>query len=153
MSSPRDELLVNLEQLPARVARLVEGKSRERLERAGPGGGWGAVENLAHLRDFDEVTLERVEQILSGLTPELELFDTDLRAIELDYHAQDPFAALRDFERLRRELVDRLAALPPEAWQRTARHPVLGAITLEELIRRLAEHGEQHFATLRDEVL
>ena len=153
MSSPREELLVDLGQLPGRLARLIEGKSRERLERAGPGGGWGAVENLAHLRDFDEVTLERVEQILSGLTPELELFDTDLRAIELDYHAQNPLQALADFQRLRRELVDRLAALPPEAWLRTARHPVLGEITLEELVRRLAEHGEQHFATLRDEVL
>ena len=153
MSSPREELLVSLGQLPGRLARLIEGKSRERLERAGPGGGWGAVENLAHLRDFDEVTLDRVEQILSGANPELEVFDTDLRAIELDYHAQDPFKALADFERVRQDLIDRLAALPPEAWQRTARHPVLGEITLEDLIRRLAEHDEQHYETLRDEIL
>lgn len=153
MSFQPDELLERMSTFPSRLSRLLGNYSPERLRRAAPGGGWGAVEHLAHLRDFDQVTLDRVEQILGGESPEIEVFDTDVRAIELDYHAQDPAKMLAEFSRLREELIDRLRALPPEAWERTARHAILGEITLRELIQRLDEHSQLHFQTLKDEVL
>ncbi len=150
MAEAREQLLSRLRQFPDRLARLVEGRSVESLRRAGAGGAWGVVEHLCHLRDYDEVSLERVERMLVEDNPELELFDTDLMAIERDYHSQNPFDALAAFRRLRQRLVARLAQLTPEQWQRTARHPHLGEVNLDWLARYIDEHDQEHYQAIKD---
>lgn len=150
MSEEREQMLERMGRLPERVIRLIEQESLEDLRRAGPGGSWGAVEHVAHLRDFDDVSLDRVDQILSEDDPELDLFDTDLRAIENDYHAQNPFDTAEAFRRVRSELVNRLDGLSDDDWQRTGHLAGNGEITLESLIQRLDQHDEQHFHELRD---
>lgn len=153
MPTEREELLDRMRRLPDRIARLVEDKSKDELTRAGAGGEWGAVEHLAHLRDFDETTVERVKQIITGTQPELEAFDTDLRAIELDYHAQDPAEVLQGFRDIRQQLLEFLADLPDESWALTAQHPTVGTLTLEALIQNLDEHDHGHYRVLRDDIL
>jgi hypothetical protein len=153
MPSEREAMLERMRRQPDRLARLIEGKPDEVLRRPGAGGEWGAIEHLAHLRDFDEVTLDRLDQILNEVEPELEMFDTEVRAIEQDYHAQDPHRMLEEFRELRNTLVHRLEALSEEEWQRTADHPELGRVMLESLIQRLDAHDQSHFQTLRDDVL
>lgn len=153
MPATREEMLDRLRRMPDRLARLVEGKSEADLRRAGAGGDWGAVEHLANLEDFDNVSLERIEQVLSGETPELEEFDTDLRAIEMDYHAQDPFETLERFREHRQQLVERLEGLSDEDWQRTALHPTRGLVTLEELVDWIDQYDQRCLKVLRDEVL
>lgn len=153
MSSPRDEIIERLRRVPDRLARLIENKSGERLRQAGAGGSWGAVEHLAYLSDFEEVTLDRVKQIITGQQPEIELFDTDVRAIEMDYHGQDPLKTLERFREDRQELLQLLTPLPDEAWGLTANHSDLGLITLAELIQRLDEHNQSHLQSVKEELL
>jgi hypothetical protein len=150
MICTHEEMLERMGRLPERIIRLIEDKSLEDLRRAGPGGSWGAVEQVAHLRDFDDVSLDRIDQILSEDDPELDLFDTDVRAIERDYHAQNPFETAEDFRRVRSKLVNRLDGLNDEDWGRTARIADPGPITLETLVRQLDEHDAEHFNALRD---
>lgn len=150
MPSDHDQVLERMSRLPDRIRRLIADESDSDLKRAGIGGSWGAVEHIAHLKDFDEVSLDRVEQILQSDDPQLSVFDSDLRAIELDYHAQDPRQTVEAFETLREMLVNRLDGLSEEEWQRTARHPGLGSITLEALIQRLDQHDAQHFRAIKD---
>jgi hypothetical protein len=150
MSEEREQMLERMGRLPERVIRLIEQESLDELRRAGPSGSWGAVEHVAHLRDFDDVSLDRIDQILSEDDPELDLFDTDLRAIENDYHAQNPFETAEAFRLIRSELVNRLDGLSDDDWQRTAHIPSIGDLTLETLIQQLDQHDEQHFHALRD---
>jgi hypothetical protein len=150
MSEEREQMLERMGRLPERVIRLIEQESLDELRRAGPSGSWGAVEHVAHLRDFDDVSLDRIDQILSEDDPELDLFDTDLRAIENDYHAQNPFEAAEAFRLIRSELVNRLDGLSDDDWQRAAHIPSIGDLTLETLIQQLDQHDEQHFHALRD---
>jgi hypothetical protein len=150
MTCTHEQMLERMGRLPERIIRLIEHESLEDLRRAGPGGSWGAVEHVAHLRDFDDVSLDRIDQILSEDDPELDLFDTDVRAIERNYHAQNPFETAEEFRRARSELVNRLDGLQDEEWNRTARHPDSGRITLEKLVQQLDEHDEEHFHALRD---
>ncbi|HVX30319.1 MAG TPA: DinB family protein [Nitrolancea sp.] len=150
MDQSRAEMLERMGRMPERVIRLIEQESLDDLLRAGPGGSWGAVEHVAHLRDFDEVSLDRIDQILNEDHPELDFFDTDLRAIENDYHAQNPFEAAEEFRRIRSELVNRLDGLSEADWQRTGHIAELGDITLESLIQQLDQHDELHFHALRD---
>ncbi len=150
MSEERERMLERMGRLPERMIRLIEQESLDDLRRAGPGGSWGAVEHVAHLRDFDDVSLDRIDQILSEDNPELDFFDTDLRAIENDYHAQNPFETAEAFREIRSELVNRLDGLSDADWQRTAHITDIGDVTLETLIQQLDQHDEQHFHALRD---
>lgn len=150
MPSDNKQILERMSRLPERILRLIADESDADLKRAGIGGSWGAVEHIAHLKDFDQVSLDRVEQILQEEDPELDIFDTDVRAIERDYHAEDPRQTAAEFETLRAMLVSRLEGLTEAEWQRTARHPELGAITLESLIQGLDEHDGQHLHALKD---
>lgn len=150
IASEYEQMLERMSRVPERIQRLIAEVSDEDLCRAGPGGSWGAVEHIAHLKDFDEVTLERVGSISQQDDPEIEDFDTDMRAIEQDYHATNPRATAGEFERLRAILVNRLDGLSDDEWRRTARHPELGTLTLETLIRRLDEHDAQHVRAIKD---
>ncbi|HVB63622.1 MAG TPA: DinB family protein [Nitrolancea sp.] len=150
MTCTHEEMLERMGRFPERVIRLIEHESLDDLRRAGPGGSWGAVEHVAHLRDFDDVSLDRIDQILSDNAPELDLFDTDVRAIERDYHAQNPLETAEEFRRVRSKLVNRLDGLKDEDWHRTARISGRAPITLETLIRQLDEHDAEHFSALRD---
>ena len=150
MTCTREQMLERMGRLPERVIRLIEHESLDDLRRAGPGGSWGAVEHVAHLRDFDDVSLERIDQILNEDDPELDAFDTDVRAIERDYHAQNPFETAEEFRRVRSKLVNRLDGLQEEEWQRMAHLPSAGQITLDKLVQQLDEHDEEHFHALRD---
>lgn len=149
-SDDRQELLDRLRRFPDRVTALIEDVSVDTLRKAGCGGQWGAVEILAHLRDFDAETLRRLDRILTEDDPELEEFDPDLMAIERGYAQEDPFEALAAFRELREELVERLSQLDDVQWARTARHPEFGRITLAELIERLTQYDQEAYRRLRD---
>lgn len=150
MTGTDEQLLERMERFPDRIIRLIEDESLEDLLRAGAGGSWGAVEHIAHLKDFDDVSLERIDQILQEDDPELELFDTDVRSIELDYHAQNPFGTAQAFRVARSKLVRRLAGLQPADWSRTANHPEVGRISLQQLVQQIDEHDAHHFDALRE---
>jgi hypothetical protein len=153
MPSDHDQMLERMRRLPDRIQRLIADESDDDLKRAGIGGSWGAVEHIAHLKDFDDVSLDRVERILQDDDPELDIFDTDVRAIERDYHAEDPRQSAEEFDTLRSMLVNRLESLSEDDWQRTARHPELGSISIESLIQRLDEHDAQHYRALKDVIV
>ena len=150
MIGTHEEMLERMGRIPERVIRLIEHEPLEDLRRAGPGGSWGAVEHVAHLRDLDDVSLDRIDRILSENVPELDMFDTDVRAIERDYHARNPLETAEEFRSVRSKLVNRLDGLNDEDWDRTARIGDSAPITLETLIRQLDEHDAEHMNALRD---
>ena len=60
-------------------------------------GGWGLVEILPHLRDWELIFRDRVALILEEEEPALEEYDDSLWAIEHDYRDQDPQVAFQEF--------------------------------------------------------
>lgn len=145
-----EALILALAALPVDLERTLQGHSAEALLRPASDGGWGVVENLCHLRDWEEVFAERVEAILHQERPWLPAFDDELWAIERDYRGQNPARVLDRFRELRSRLVDQLTGLPSAAWTRTGEHEVHGLISLEWLIDHVRDHGEQHLAQIRD---
>ena len=77
-------------------------------------GGWGVVEIIPHLRDWEEIYLDRATRILNEDRPALPGFDDTLWSIERDYRGQDPYETFADFAALRGELVALLQAATPE---------------------------------------
>ncbi len=112
---------------------------------------WAPVEIVAHLRDVErEVNLPRLEAVLSRNDPHLPAFDTDRWASERAYLEQDGPETLDDFSQARMETIARLSALDLNAWERAARHTLLGPTTLHELMKIATEHDWLHMAQLRE---
>ena len=145
-----DEIVSALAAMPGGLERMLDGRPEEALMRPARDGGWGVVEVLPHLRDWEEIFGQRVQAILTTDHPSLESFDDELWAIERDYRGQDPMATLAHFRELREDLVDKVRDLPPEAWERTAEHEVHGPITLGWLVDRITSHDTEHCEQIRD---
>ncbi|MGH9173671.1 MAG: DinB family protein, partial [Vicinamibacterales bacterium] len=64
-----DELIDRLREFPDRLRALIANASDDDLARAAPGGGWGPVEIFCHLRDAEELFVERVDRILTEDEP------------------------------------------------------------------------------------
>lgn len=132
------------------LQRLIADRSDNDLRQAARDGGWGAVEILAHLRDWEEITHQRVWRMLEEDHPELEEYDDSLWAIEHEYGSQDGHQVFAHVGGLRRDLVERLRDLDHSEWQRTAVLSMRGEITLIWLLRNLTRHDERHLADVRE---
>jgi hypothetical protein len=146
----RDDLLDRLRDFPAGLRAAIDGVDDVLLTRAGPGGGWGAVEIFCHLRDWDEIYAVRIERILATDAPAIAAVDDDLWPIQRDYHRQDPHAVLAEFSKRRGALASRLDPLDPAQWQRLGIHFEHGRRSLHWFAERIALHDADHATQLRD---
>jgi hypothetical protein len=105
---------------------------------------------LPHLRDWEEIYLERAQRIVAEDHPHLPGFDDELWSIERDYRGQDPVATMDDFRRLREDHVAFLRGLPPEAWTRPGTHGYYGEITLQWMENHVCDHDQEHLQQARD---
>lgn len=144
------ELLAALRATPAELERLTSGQSDEALARPASDGEWGVVEILPHLGDWEEVQQAWIHRLLDEDTPELDLIDDSLWAIERDYAGQPPVESLATFAERRAETAYLLDSLDDEAWQRQAMHPRVGRITLHQLAERMCDHDAKHIEQVRD---
>ncbi|MCJ7676543.1 MAG: DinB family protein [Anaerolineales bacterium] len=113
-------------------------------------GAWSLTEIVCHLRDIDyEVHQPRLERILSTASPFLPAVDTDPWADVRHYAAQSGPDALELLAERRVQLLRQLESLPSEAWDRPARHALLGPTSLAEVASIAADHELLHLADIR----
>jgi HAD superfamily hydrolase (TIGR01549 family) len=106
---------------------------------------WALVEILCHLRDVEgEVNYPRLRSIIENDNPFIKGFDTDLWAEERRYIEQDGPAALEQFMRNRLRILQMMAELDEQNWQRVARHSIFGPTTLTEISAIMAGHDRVH---------
>lgn len=146
----RDEIVHALGHYPAEFKRIVDANDRAALLRPAFDGGWGVVEILPHLRDWEEIYFERASRILTDDEPQLASFDDTLWSIERDYRGKDPYQTFTDFAGLRRQLVELLFNASPDEWQRTAIHGYYGQVSLQWMADHICDHDEEHLQQARD---
>ncbi len=150
----RETILAELAALPVELDRLViRPYGREALYRPAADGGWGVVEILPHLRDWEAIYYERARAIVEEDLPRLPAYDDSLWAIERDYRSQDPIETLGELIEMRERLVAFLAELPPEAWQREGEHSAYGRITLHWMANLMCDHDKEHLQQAIDAVV
>ncbi len=145
-----ERIIADLTAFPDDLSRLLADQPKEALLAPASDGGLGVVELLPHLRDWEQIFLGRVDQILMEDGPVLPAFDDELWAIERDYRGQDPAVVLREFLSLRADLVEHLAHADEESWHRTAEHETYGEITLLWLAGQVVASDADHAARIRD---
>jgi HAD superfamily hydrolase (TIGR01549 family) len=115
---------------------------------------WCPTEILCHMRDVDrEVNLARIKKVLTETNPFISGKDTDPWANERKYICQNGPEALQKFITARLELLSLLQDLPPESWQRRARHAILGPTSLAELVSIIAAHDRLHIQQMNQDLL
>lgn len=141
----REAILAELASLPVEFDRLVlRPYDPETLMQPAADGGWGVVEILPHLRDWEEIYYERAQAIVQEDNPRLMAQDDSLWAIERDYRSQNPADTLAELSEMRERLVALLTDLQPEDWERTGEHSAFGRITLHWLMNQLCDHDREH---------
>ena len=147
--SALDDLVDTLAAMPARLREVVSDASADELSRAAVGGGWGPVEVFCHLRDLENLFIERVTRILDEDDPYLQTVDETLWPIERDYAAQNPWQALEQFSEHRQDFVRILSGLDASQWLRRGYHQDNGEQTVLWYAQHAAEHDAMHEQQLR----
>jgi len=151
-----ETLLLTLESTPVLMERAATGLSDTCARTRPAGGGFSFVENLWHLADLEREGFGvRIRRILSEPTPELANFDGDRVARERNYQARGVEAGLFAFAEARRANLEVLRSVTGLQWLRSGTQERVGAVTLADLPRHMAEHDRSHtsdVAALLDEI-
>lgn len=110
---------------------------------------WSMLEHICHLRDYDQLMLERYSKIVSQERPKLRLLDADATAAARRYTSQDVVREVRELESVRRQCLELLHALPARLWQRRGVHPERGEKSIAELVAHHLDHEARHLSAMR----
>lgn len=129
---------------PARLARLIEGISAQKLRRRPARDKWSIVEILAHLAEDEFASSWRYRQMIEHDGVTLFAFDQELWAGLSNYATWNAHEALELFRLLRAANLRMLRALSPEHWEHSGSHVERGTLTVRDLARHMAAHDINH---------
>jgi len=145
----RREILSRLEELPRVLASLVHGVSDEVLRRKPVPEKWSMLEILCHLRDVDQLFVERYSKVANHDRPALRIFNQDELAALLKYNEDNPASVLRELRAVREEAVALLYALAHQSWQRFGLHPKRGEFSIAAAADHHLSHDSSHVNQIR----
>ena len=147
-SAARRELADRIASLPGRLESFVAALSAEQLTSRYLPEEWTLAQNVHHLADAHMVLWLRVKLTLTEDRPTLMLYNQD-RFAQL---AEAAGAAIAPSLAIIRAVHERCLALLPslseDDWRRVGVHPVRGEMTVEDMVRLWANHGDAHYAQM-----
>jgi hypothetical protein len=143
------DMLEALKATPEILSGLVAGKSADQVHnKRGGDEGWSVVEVLCHLRDAEEISIQRMEAMRDQDNPSITSYDQEALAREHNYQKTELLPALAGFTAYRERLLAVLSSLTPEQWERTGRHTEIGQITIFAYAIHKASHDAIHCAQI-----
>ncbi len=144
------ELIERLRGTPARLTERLQALAPAvRTRRDGPD--WSMQEHGGHLWDLDELVLARLDDYAAGAAVLHAADMTNRKTWEAAHNDRPLEGILAGFRRDRQCLIDRLEALPTEAFSRSVLHPRLNApMRLADMLFFQAEHDDYHLARITD---
>jgi DinB family protein len=145
----RWELLAKLQETPKTLASLLQGVADETLRRKPAPEKWSMLEIACHLRDVEQLFVERYAKMANQDRPALRMMNQDELAVALKYNEDDPAAAIREFRALRAETVALLSGLAHQSWGRIGLHPKRGEFTIADQADVHVKHDANHLNQIR----
>lgn len=133
-----------LERAPRIVVPLVREVPAALLKRRPKSGKWSVHEHACHLAVVHGLFFQRLEHILASPAPVITPYDPGTRDRDDALLQLDLDESLDAFARDRARLVQRLRALPPPDWQRTAVHGEYSHYSVFIMFRHVALHDFLH---------
>ncbi len=112
---------------------------------------WTARHLLAHFVSAEQAISRLIEDIASGGAGAPEGFDIDgFNAADVaEFVKRTPEELLAEFEQSRRACVELVEQMQPADLSNSGRHPFLGWVTVEDIIKMLYRHDQIHLRDLR----
>ena len=126
------------------LRRAVAGMTHSQLLARPVPGQWSTQDVVCHLADYEAVYADRMKRVIALEGPELLPGDPGLFAARLAYDRRDVEEELAFVELTRKQTARILRALGPGDFGRRGRHARDGALTLENLLRRVTDHIPHH---------
>jgi uncharacterized damage-inducible protein DinB len=130
----------------AKLARLVEGASRDQLTKRPAPDKWSVNEILVHLAEAEVSCFWRYRQMIEHNGASIIPFDQDLWYELGDYRSRDARESLQLFRLMRDANLRMFDRLTPQQWQRGGVHTERGPMTVADLVRQMAGHDINHVA-------
>jgi hypothetical protein len=140
----RRELIEKIRELPERLRETVSGLTDEQLTTHFLAGEWTAAQNVHHLADSHMNSFIRMRLILTEERPTLKPYDQDRWAELADSGTTALEESLSILDGLHRRWVRLFESLDDAAWRRAGLHPEIGEVTIDDILRIYAAHGEGH---------
>jgi DinB superfamily len=105
---------------------------------------WTILEVMCHLRDFEVIFVERVEQMLKKITPTFTAYDQDELVRENNYSEQTLSEVVQAFGLYRERTIAVFKGLEPQQWGRMGLHPTQGRLTVADMPERMIFHDSKH---------
>jgi hypothetical protein len=142
----RQELLLHIEQAPARLREAVKDLSQQQLDTPYRPDGWTVRQVTHHIPDSHLNAYARFKLALTEDEPTIKPYAEDRWAQLADTQATPVEVSLALLDSLHDRWVRLLRSLQPEDWKRAFRHPELGLVSLEKNLALYAWHGRHHVA-------
>jgi hypothetical protein len=140
----RRELIEKIRELPERLREQVSGLTDAQLTTHFLAGEWTVAQNVHHLADSHMNSFIRMRLILTEERPPLKPYDQDRWAELADSGTTALNESLGILEGLHRRWVRLFESLAAADWQRAGLHPEIGEVTIADILRIYAAHGEGH---------
>lgn len=135
--------------VPDAAAAALDAVPAGRLRLAPDPGTWSPVEYLCHLRDVAVTSTIRLHRARTEDRPVVEPMLNDLRARRFRYVEADPAAVLAELGHTTAGLLDEIARVAEDGWDRTVTRLPGEVRTARWLVRHAAHEGRHHVADLR----
>ena len=142
----RQSCIARIEATPARMRAAVAGLNEEQLDTPYRPKGWTVRQVVHHVPESHMNSYLRFKLAITEDEPTIKPYFED-RWAKLDDARQAPIALSLDLlDALHGRWVWFLRSLKQDDWQRTFRHPELGAVSLDKNVALYAWHGQHHVA-------
>ena len=143
------DLLDALKATPETLTGLLSGVSQAQASSAKGGDeNWSVVEVVCHLRDAEEISLQRMQAMRDQENPPITAYDQEALARQRNYRSADLRSALAGFISFRQQYITALSALTPAEWDRPGEHNEIGQITILFHTIHHASHDAIHCAQI-----
>lgn len=143
------KLMKEMEKGPDLFAAAIQGISDAVLARRPDGKNWAAKEIICHLRDTEELFINRFQAIVAMDDPKFFPADADRWAEERQYLRNDIQEALSAFRKRRSDTLNFLRELEPGQWNRVGIHATRGRETLKGFAGNIPKHDVNHIDQLK----
>ncbi len=133
-----------------RINKAITNLSEAELDFKPAPDKWSIRQILNHLCDSELMAITRMLRIITEENPSLLAYDQNKWAEKLFYDQLDEKAALLVFGLMRTRMYQLLMMLPLEAWSRKGIHSEKGEVSLFEMLKTYADHGEKHLQQINN---
>ena len=116
-------------------------------------GEWCVNEVLGHLYEAERRGFNgRIRTIVAEQNPELQVWDQPAVARARRDHERNSIDLLREFATLREDSTRLVENLTPDQLDRAGRHPIVGELTVRDLLHEWVHHDGEHLKQILSNV-